>query len=243
MAVTLMSGYSMLNMSALLSATYQNSSSANQSSLATNPLSAANARVASEIASTNVKLSAYSKIQSDLVSMQPAAATLSGITSASTAASVVGAVQAFATSYNNATTLAYASVNGTGSLVNDVRAQAVGRDLKSVMGSTSTTNLSAMGISVNASTGALTVDTVALQKALTANPAGVTAVLSKIGAQAAQVASRELSATGNVGVSVASLGNQATSLSARLAIQQNYVTTSQSMNGNIVSAYQRIGLM
>jgi flagellar capping protein FliD len=238
-----LSGFSSINMSTLLSTVYQSSSTANQSSLATNPLSAANARVASEIASTNVRLSAYSKIQSSLVSMQPAAATLSGLTGASTTAAAVSAVQAFAASYNSAVTSTQSSVSAKGSLVNDVRAQAVSRDLKSVVGSTSAANLSAVGISVNASTGNLTVDTVALQKAMAANPSGTTAVLSKIGAQGAQVAGKELATAGNVGSSVVSLSKQSASLSAQLALQQNYSSTSQSLNGSIISAYQSVGLM
>lgn len=239
MATSPMSGFSALNMSVLLQSTYL--SSAPASAPASDPLAAANARVAGEIASTNVKLSAYSKLQSDLTALQPASATLAAVTSTSTAASVVGAVQAFASSYNNTAALTQSSLRGA--LSSDVRAQALGRDLNSILGSTSTTSLNAMGISVNASTGQLSVDAVALQKALTANPGGVTTMLAGIGAQSARVTNRELSATGNVGAQVASLGSQSSSLSAQLSLQQSYASTSQTLTGSIVSAYQKIGLM
>lgn len=237
MAISPMSGFSALNMSALLQSAYQNT----QSAPASDPLAAANARVAGEIASTNVKLSAYSKMQSDLVALQPASATLAGVTSATGAASVVGAVQAFASGYNNAMALTQSSLRGA--LAGDVRAEALGRDLKSIMGSTSAASLNAMGISVNASNGQLSVDAVALQKALAANPAGVTSTLAGIGAQSARVAGRELSAAGNVGAQVAALGSQSSSLSAQLALQQGYASSSQTLTGSIVSAYQKIGLM
>lgn len=238
-----LSGFTTLEMSTLLSNVYQNSSSVTQSSLASNPLAAANARVASEIASTNVKLSAYSQIQSSLVSLQPAAATLSGMPGTSAPATVVSAAQAFAVAYNSAITLTKSSVGGSGSLSTDARAQAVERDLKSILGSTSSTTLSAMGISINASTGALTVDATKLKTALAANAAGVTSTLAKIGSLAGQVAGSELAATGNVGASVTSLGTQSASLSAQLAVQQSFSSTSQTLSGSIVAAYQKIGMM
>ena len=237
------SGYTTLEISTLLSKVYQNSSTGVPSTLAADPMAAANARVASEIASTNVMLSAYSKIQSSLVSLQPAAATLSGLTSTATPASAVGAAQAFATAYNNAFTLTRSSVGSTGSLATDTRAQALSRDLKSILANVSTTTLNSMGISVNASTGTMAVDAAKLQTALKANPAGVTSTLAKIGALAGQVAGNELASTGNVGASVTMLSNQSTTLSAQLALQQSYSSTPQTLSGSIISAYQKVGLM
>lgn len=237
------SGYTTLEISTLLSKVYQNSSTSVPSALAADPMAAANARVASEIASTNVRLSAYSQIQSSLVSLQPAAATLSGLTSTATPASAVGAAQTFATAYNNAFTLTRSSIGSTGSLATDTRAQALSRDLKSILANVSSTTLSTMGISVNASTGTIAIDAAKLQTAMKANSAGVTSTLAKIGALAGQVAGNELAATGNVGASVTMLNSQSTSLTAQLALQQSYSSPAQTLSGSIISAYQKVGLM
>lgn len=201
-----------------------------------NPLTAGISRVTNEIASTNVKLSAYSQIQASLVTTQTSATALSGLTALSAPASISAAVKMFAANYDTSINLTQTATKGTGSLVTDLRAQSLNNDLRFATGSNFAA-LNKIGITVNASSGALTVNAAALNAAIVANPAGVSATLAKLGNQTGQVATNELSTTGNVGGSVAALNKQASTLSMQLSFQQSAASMSTSPLGNQFGGY------
>lgn len=219
--------------SSLNSATQQ---AAVATALPGNQLTAGIARVTKEIASTNVKLSAYSQIQSSLVATQTAAKTLAAGTTASTPAAISAAVQTLVTNFDATINLTQAASKGTGSLATDLRAQTLSHDLR-FAGTSNSVALSKIGITVNASSGALTVNAAALNAAIGANPAGVSATLTKLGNQVGQVATNELSTSGNVGGAVAQLNKQAATLSMQLSLQQSAASMSTSSVGNQFGGY------
>jgi flagellar hook-associated protein 2 len=191
----------------------------------------ASQRITQKIDSTNVQLSAFGQINSGFANVQSASKVLVTPPKNSTSADVVNAVQNFAKAYNTATTAVSTAVNGTanekGALANNYQARFAGSDLKSVLAnSTNVTDLSKIGVSVNKD-GTLAVDTKVLQASIQANPDAVNATLAKIGQQAGQVTTKDLSKTGNVGGSVNMLSGTSKTLQAQAAEQQQMFSNSQ----------------
>lgn len=188
---------------------------------ATNPLDAASQRVTQQLSSTVVKLSSFSQIKSGFASVQTVAKDLSDPNKTGTSADIVKAAQAFASAYNTATKAVNLAVNGdgkkSGALAGDGRASIASSDLKSIVSNGSNaSDLKKIGINQKAD-GTVSVDTVALQNAIQADPNAVKGTLSKIGKQTDQIATKELATTGNVGSSINNLSSLSKSLESQSA--------------------------
>lgn len=186
---------------------------------ATNPLDAASQRVTQQLSSTEVKLSSFSQIKSGFASVQTVAKDLSDPKKTSTSTDIVKAAQSFANAYNTATKAVGLALNGDGkkggALTGDGRANIANRDLKGIVsGGSNSADLKKIGINQKAD-GTVSVDTVALQKAIHSNPNLVKDTLSKIGKQADQVSTKELATTGNVGRSIHNLDSLSKSLESQ----------------------------
>lgn len=197
----------------------------------TDPFSAANQRVTQQLNSTAVKLSAFSQIKSGLANVQLAAKDLSDPQKTVSSSDLIKTAQSFAAAYNTASDLTNASVKAdgkrSGALAEDVRAHIASSDLKSIVTSGSNvTDLKKIGINLS-SDGTISVETIAMQNAIQADPNAVKNTLSKIGQQAGQVITKELATTGNVGGSVNTLSNLSKKLETQLAEQTRLAATSQ----------------
>lgn len=190
---------------------------------------AANRRVQQQLDSTSVKLSSFSKIQSGFADVQATAKALSDPKKTGTPDDVTKAAQAFAAAFNNATVAANAAVKGdgkqAGALADDGRAGIAASDLRSIA-SANRADLKKIGMSIKTD-GTISVDATALQNAIKSDAGGVKDALARLGKFADRVATKELSASGNVGGSVNALSSQSKGLEARLAEQQRAATAFQ----------------
>lgn len=198
---------------------------------ATGAFDLASKRIGQQVSATNVQLSAFGQIKSSFADVQSAGKSLSAPGKASTTEDITKAVQAFTGAFNNASKTINTAIRGDGKsagvLAGDGHANLAAFDLKRVVTSGSNTaDLKKIGVSVNQD-GTLSIDTKALQSALQASPDSVKDTLAKVGAQAEQVARKELASTGNVGGAVNTLSTRARNLESKAAEQQKLVTSSQ----------------
>jgi len=210
-------------------------SSAVQADQSTGAFDLASKRIGLQVSTTNVQLSAFGQIKSSFVDIQTAGKSLSGLSKSSTTEDTTKAILNFAAAFNKTAQATSTNLNSAGNatntLTNDGRANLANNDLKAIVTSGSNTaDLHKIGINLNKD-GTLSVDTQILGNALQANLSTVTSTvrdtLNKVGVQAAQIAAKELSSTGNIGGAV----NQVNQLSSRAnlfeatAIQQQQLAS------------------
>jgi flagellar hook-associated protein 2 len=211
--------------SQLLGTNTQNTTSNSVSQL----LAPVSERLSQQLASTNVKLSAFGQIQSAFSSAQTAANSLTTAATSNTAtnAEVAKAAQAFVAAYNQSVQAVSTAVSGKGALASDLRATRAGNDLaQSLTSGAGPANLAQAGISLNKN-GTLTLDTKALEQALESSGTQTKAALAYLGQQVGAATGRELASAGNVGASVGSLTSRSQTLAAQQATLQQQSTALQ----------------
>ena len=188
-------------------------------------------RVAQQLNTTDVQLSAFGQIKAGFADVQSAGKNLADPKKTETVDDVKKAVQSFADAYNaTAKAVSTATRNDgkvNGALADDSRARLAGYDLRRVvMNDNNMADLKKIGISISQD-GTMSVDTKVLQNAMQANPDTVKDTLARIGQQAGQAAKKELASTGNVGSAVDTLNSRAKNLEAQMTEQQKLASASQ----------------
>ena len=197
----------------------------------TQALDVANKRISAQISQTNVQLSSYGQIKSGFASLQSTGQALTKLATNAGVADVTKAAQSFVDAFNTTSSAVSTAVNGNGkspgALANDSLARLSSNDLRRVVTSgSSIADLQKIGISVN-SNGSLSIDSAALGSALAANPNAVKGTLAKLGQQASNTATTELSSGGAVGSAVNSLNSLAKNLATKQTQQQNLAASAQ----------------
>ena len=185
----------------------------------------ASSRLTQQIDSTNVQLSAFGQIKSSFAAAQTAAnaLTTTAANQTATGVDVRKAVQAFVDSFNQAAGTAGAAVNLTGALANQGRAALANSDLTaSITAGSGITELRQLGITRNQN-GTLTLDTNALDQAFQSNSAQVRGAMTQLGQQVGTRLGGELTATGNVGASVATLTQRSETLATQQTTQDQKI--------------------
>lgn len=211
----------------------QNSSVADalNTSNASRAFEQAGKRIGQQQAETEVQLSAYGQIQSGFASLQTAARNLSVPTNVDSADKIQKSAQSFVDAYNNTRGALNSSLQGDAkslpTLSHDGRALLANNDLRSVVSSGSNAaELKKIGITIGQD-GKLVLDKATFQSALDSDTAAVKTTLSNVGLQADQMATRELSGSGNVGRSLNVLNTRAHQLEAQSEVQQKMVSSFQ----------------
>lgn len=174
----------------------------------------ADARIQSQLDSTNAQLSSFGKLKSSVSDAQLAAAALSKFTTASSNADIKTAVARFVTTFNTAISTARAAAALPGAVsAESSSAKRVSRDMGRALGANTAVMdaLKKMGIKQLAD-GTLSLDASKLNASQKAAPANLQANLAKIGQLVDKMATRELASGGSVGDSMASLNQRFTNL-------------------------------
>lgn len=219
---------SMVNTALLSSVNASGSVQATARDPIANGLSTAGTRIAQQLSSTNVQISAFGQIKSGFASLQTAGNALSGLSKTATADDVKKSAQVFVDAFNSTNKAVLSSTsNAAGSLASNGRAITAGNDLRSVVTSGDTAAaLKKVGITVGKD-GSLSLDGKAFDTAAAGDLNAVKGTLSSIGAKASQVATKEL--TSNVASAVSTLESRAKNLASQ---QTAYSNTANSLQAS-----------
>ncbi|MEO7106869.1 MAG: hypothetical protein ABIZ09_10875 [Rhodoferax sp.] len=177
------------------------------------------ARIQNQLDVTSAQLTSFGKLKSSVSEAQLSAKALSGLSGASTSASVRTALSRFLVGMNTAVTTAKTTAALPGSAISESgSAERVGRDLmRSVTSNPSTVDaLKKLGFKAE-SDGSFTWDGSKFDAAYAADPAGVRTTLAKLGQAVDPVATKALATNANVGDSMTNLSLRATTLKAQQA--------------------------
>lgn len=212
----------------------------------------ADKRINQQRESVNVQLSSFGKLKASLAETQSASRALSDSKRSATDTDIKNAANDFVQAFNTTTQTSRSTAAQSGTSVESSRARATETGLRRALSSdaTATSDLQKIGIT-RQKDGSLVIDTKKFDAALKAAPDALRETLSRVGQQVDRTATRELADRGNVGGSLASLGNRARSLenvqeeqqSLAAAAQQVVSTQTARLNNSLNSgaaAYQRI---
>lgn len=163
----------------------------------------ANDRLASAQSSTQVQLSAYSKVKSGAASIQEAGQALEKGTKLSVS-ETKAALQSLVNAYNETRTAAASTEPGYATnLANNLKRTAYSDSVRS--------DLKSLGIT-QSSNGTLTIDTKQLDAALQANPSAAQEAAARVGGKLESVATQGLSSTGGIASRLNALNQSASTL-------------------------------
>jgi len=185
--------------------------------LATGALDSASTSIGKQTDATSVKLSPYGQIKSSFVNVQSAGRALSTPAKVSSAEDTTKTVQTFTDAFNSATRI----INASQSLSNNSKVNSASTSLKKIVSSGSnSSNLQAIGVSVNQD-GTMSVNSIALQSAVQANPSLVQDTLVKVGMQAVLSTQNELAGSSGSGTANFRLKNQSNKSAGQQKITPN----------------------
>lgn len=217
-------GHLFMNITSLLGASSSNllggSTTASQATSATSSvapfLAQAEKRIQTDVDSTTAQLSKFGLLKSALADGQLASHALATLSSTAAPAAVTAAMGTFFNTFNAATSAANAAVSATGSIVASTSAKRVVSDLKATLRSSPATEdvMKKLGLTVQAN-GTLAQDPKKFAASLASDPSGTVAALAAIGKKVDAVATKELATNGSVGLTLATLNQHSTTLTAQ----------------------------
>lgn len=192
--------------------------------------------IQSQASDASVTLSAIGQVQSGFATIQSQAATLSDPNNLGTAAAAQSALQSVIGSVNAQAALVSNVTASGGILASDTGIAASAQSVRSLLSSSSLIGAvaqSSFGLKT-ASDGTVSLDTAAFNAAYSANPSGVTQVLSNIGSSVNSAATSQISAGGAVYSSQTKVQAQYTTLSQQQA--DLYGRISNLQNGGVTAS-------
>lgn len=176
-------------------------------------------RLASAQSSTQVQLSAYSKVKSGATAVQEAGQTLEKGTKLSVS-ETKAALQSLVNAYNETRTAAASTEPGYATtLANNLKRTASSDSVRS--------DLKSLGIT-QSSNGTLTIDTKKLDAALQANPSAAQEAAARVGGKLESVATQALSSTGGIASRLNALNQSNDTLSQQVSALNSLSSAFQS---------------
>lgn len=210
-------------------------------------LQKADKRIQSQLDTTTAQLSSFGKLKSSVSDAQLSARTLSCLSATTASADVKTAASKFVSAFNAAIATAKAAATISGSTQAESSGpRSVSSDLNRTFrasGMTTVDALNKLGIKLQAD-GSLSFDATKFDAAQKAAPAGVNAILAKIGQLVDSTATKELATNGSVSSSMASLNQRSTALKAQQNTLLSFIqqTTSTSASSSLSTGYGSFGL-